>query len=540
MTRKSQTESKKRAPKNAAPKKQAKRRNPSRKKGKIAAWKHRWGVSDRFIVGFVTVIALALFGFGMIGANLLHKHFAVGPASDQSPASLITRQTMQTSSGRASSTRAAVSSRPGENAIQRRVSAQNTPHKDERGIERATQGPLQPVPLANRGTTQGSHNQTSQPWPESREKRSESMPLSTSAATELLFEEQSTNRLEDAVKRVDRLLLDGLDAQAVPYSVSMNKVEWREHSGDMYHFQRLVILFQGNSKQKFHAIAALRRILDEKFKGAQPATSLVELTESRWYVSIGGIATHELLFSAGQAQPPQPDHTIAPPKPVIQPGRTARLVILIDDIGASKTMLREFLGLDIPMAFAVLPHSAYARESAAMITRAGHELLLHHPMEPERFPAVKPGPGAVYAKDNEARIAAVLADNLARVPGIQGLNNHMGSKFTGNAQAVELFLRALSGKGLFVVDSLTSPRSKLYQTAQGMGIKAYRRDVFLDDVSDRGSIRHELDKAARLAQSQGQALAIGHPRPETLAVLKEWLKSGGGKGVVFSRLKDIQ
>ena len=259
---------------------------------------------------------------------------------------------------------------------------------------------------------------------------------------------------------------------------------------------------------------------------SRPSVKFVPFTVPITAINISGIATHELLFAAERTEAPAASE------------RKARLVILIDDIGESKAMLREFLALDIPMAFAVLPHSTHARECAGIISRAGHELLLHHPMEPERFPAVKPGPGAVYAKDNEARIAAVLEDNMARVPGIKGLNNHMGSKFTGNARAVDLFLRAMSGKGLFVVDSLTSPDSKLYNAAKRMGIKAYRRDVFLDDVSDRASIRHELEKAARLAQTQGHALAIGHPRPETLAVLKEWLKTDA-RGITFSRLEDL-
>lgn len=482
MTRKGQTEAKKRPAKSAAQKKRTKPRRPGKKKGKIAAWMHRWGISTRFAVGFIVVVILIL-----LGAGLIREQFASGPSVENG------------------------------SPVKERELARRDPETATRQIG------------TDRTRETGKTHETREPvFPPPNEHVADapSRPSRYMSVGEQLFEEQSTDRLEDAVKRVDGLLLEALDAQGLPYSVHMSNVEWREHAGDMYHFQRLLILFEGAGGGKDQAVNRLRRILDAKFEHTDPATSLTELTENRWYVSISGIATHELLFAAERTEAPAASE------------RKARLVILIDDIGESKAMLREFLALDIPMAFAVLPHSTHARECAGIISRAGHELLLHHPMEPERFPAVKPGPGAVYAKDNEARIAAVLEDNMARVPGIKGLNNHMGSKFTGNARAVDLFLRAMSGKGLFVVDSLTSPDSKLYNAAKRMGIKAYRRDVFLDDVSDRASIRHELEKAARLAQTQGHALAIGHPRPETLAVLKEWLKTDA-RGITFSRLEDL-
>ncbi len=487
MPRKSQIETKKRPTKNTgATRTNSKKRRPGKRKGKCAALMHKWGISARFVAAFIVIIILAIFG-----ATLIHDQFV----------SMASRETQKEERG-PKRTSIDMDTRQ---TFKQKTDARMRPRHEAGGWE--TRKPVLPPP---RGEQPG-------------ERR---LP-GVFASEEQIFEEQNSNRLEKAVRHVDELLLEALDAQNIPYSIHMNDAEWREQAGEMYHFQRFLVLFRGDDEKKNQAVEGLHSFLSAKFRNSIPATSLTTLTENRWLITIGAVTTHELLFAADQTK----SERIS--------GPNARLAILIDDIGENKAMLREFLALDIPMAFAVLPHSTHARECAHMITSAGHELLLHHPMEPERFPVVKPGPGAIYAKDSAARIKAVLADNMARVPGIKGINNHMGSKFTSNARSVALFLQAMSGKGLFVLDSLTSPKSKLYNAARQMGIKAYRRDVFLDDASDKASILYELEKAARIAQSQGHALAIGHPRPETLAVLKEWLRNKAS-GITFSRLEDLE
>lgn len=354
-------------------------------------------------------------------------------------------------------------------------------------------------------------------------------PASHTASPLSGFEETRSDRLEDAVKKVDELLLAALDDAQAPYSIRMNDVEWRNEGDEHYHFQRLLILFEGSEAEKTAPQARLRAFLESRTGDVSQPVEIRPLTDSRTHILIDGRLTHELLF----ASTANSEHGATAGE------GEAKVAILIDDIGESRGMLKKFLDLGIPMAFAVLPHTAHARECAADIAEAGHELLLHHPMEPLGYPTVKPGPGAVYARDSAARVAEMLADNLARVPGVQGLNNHMGSRFTSTPQAVDRFLDALGDRKLFLVDSLTTPGSKFFDAAKKRGFTAYRRDVFLDDVSQAASIRHELDKAAALARRQGQALVIGHPRAETLAVLGEWLKTGAD-GLTFCRIQDLR
>ena len=124
----------------------------------------------------------------------------------------------------------------------------------------------------------------------------------------------------------------------------------------------------------------------------------------------------------------------------------------------------------------------------------------------------------------ESGLASRLRQALARVPHAVGINNHMGSCFTSDEISVSRFCRELRRQApdFLVLDSLTLDTSVLYEQAQKQEFRAFRRDVFLDDIAERKAVLRELDKAAVLARRNGMAVAIGHPYPETLAALAVW------------------
>jgi polysaccharide deacetylase 2 family uncharacterized protein YibQ len=136
--------------------------------------------------------------------------------------------------------------------------------------------------------------------------------------------------------------------------------------------------------------------------------------------------------------------------------------------------------------------------------------------------AGKPGPNPLRAGMPRNRMEAVFRQNLARVPYAEGLNNHMGSRFTSQLGDVRLFCEIVADSGLFVLDSVTHPASVLYEEARAAGIPAARRDVFLDAKPGKAAVLARLREAARLALHGKQVIAIGHPRPDTLAALREW------------------
>ncbi len=202
---------------------------------------------------------------------------------------------------------------------------------------------------------------------------------------------------------------------------------------------------------------------------------------------------------------------------------SARLVIIIDDVGFTTRGLETAAALPAGITFSVLPHMAHSRECAEVLHESGHTIMLHQPMEPlERAngEALDPGPGAVRVGMDEAAIRATVSANVAAIPYAAAVNNHMGSKATADEPTMRAALLELRACGLPFVDSLTIPNSVCRPVAAELGVPcAVRNAAFLDNSRSRTVIRQRLHEACRLARRNGLAITIGHFYPSTLEVL---------------------
>ncbi|HVB88022.1 MAG TPA: divergent polysaccharide deacetylase family protein, partial [Candidatus Dormibacteraeota bacterium] len=86
-------------------------------------------------------------------------------------------------------------------------------------------------------------------------------------------------------------------------------------------------------------------------------------------------------------------------------------------------------------------------------------------------------------------------------------------------------------RGLFFIDSRTTAATVAYEAAERAGVRAASRKVFLDDVTTREAVLAQLDLAARDAERDGSAIAIGHPHPETIAALAEGVPKLERRGI---------
>jgi polysaccharide deacetylase 2 family uncharacterized protein YibQ len=201
---------------------------------------------------------------------------------------------------------------------------------------------------------------------------------------------------------------------------------------------------------------------------------------------------------------------------------TARVAILFDDAGGSLQQLDPIFALSRPVTVTVLPGLRFSREVALRAQEAGLDVLLHLPLEPEdaRNPL---GPGGVLTTMSDAQIAQVVADDLDSVPGAIGANNHEGSRATADERVMRVVLGALKSRGLFFVDSVTSPRSVGARLAAEMQIPTASRAIFLDNQNQAEAIRTQLRRLITLARGGKDIVAIGHANRLTPQVLKEIL-----------------
>jgi len=196
-----------------------------------------------------------------------------------------------------------------------------------------------------------------------------------------------------------------------------------------------------------------------------------------------------------------------------------RLAIIIDDIGYNLALGQRTADLSGDFTLAILPFTPHGTELAERAHQRGKEIMLHAPMSNRhQYPL---GPGGLVTGMQRAEFLAVLRQSLSNIPYIKGVNNHMGSQLTEQAEPMRWLMEELKNRHLYFVDSRTSAQTQALLMAEYINLPSRRRDVFLDDERTPAAIKSQLVRALTQAQQQGSAIAIGHPYPETLAQLEQ-------------------
>ena len=260
-----------------------------------------------------------------------------------------------------------------------------------------------------------------------------------------------------------------------------------------------------------------------------PITKVVTGEQPKPHVRLPGRVVPQQKMSSASLPAPKPHQAalLSHPK---GPGRVA---IIIDDMGSSMREVNAFLSIELPLTFAVIPSLGRAKAVAEAAHGAGAEVMLHMPMEPEGYPKQRLESIGLLVGMENAEIAERVNGYFKSVPFATGANTHMGSRFTQHADKMEVVLRVLKGKGLFFVDSKTSPASVGYQTARALGLRCATRQVFLDNVQDEAAIGRQLAQLAAIARKHGSAIAICHPHPSTIRALKSVMPQLARSGITF-------
>lgn len=204
--------------------------------------------------------------------------------------------------------------------------------------------------------------------------------------------------------------------------------------------------------------------------------------------------------------------------------------LIIDDLGYDLALGREMLELPGAITYAILPYTPYAQTLAEQAYSRGREVMVHLPMEADNGAAM--GPGGLSAQLTETQLRRVTREALDSVPHARGVNNHMGSLLTRQLGAMTWFMSTLANAdGFYFVDSRTDERTLAQRLAVHYGLPATRRDVFIDNQRDRGYMVAQLERLVAMAITQGTAVGIAHPYPETLEALRTELPKLAGKGV---------
>ncbi len=260
-------------------------------------------------------------------------------------------------------------------------------------------------------------------------------------------------------------------------------------------------------------------------KRAAKLTHAVLLLLFFFAFSIFGLRYVERFFDGEpprEVTPEVADKKVAEKKP-----RRPEIIIIIDDLGQNRESVDRLLRIKQPINFAVLPYLPHSHYAARAAYRGGRDVMLHLPMEPKYstgYTADDAGEGVLLLGFSISRIGEELRRNIMAVPHVVGVNNHMGSKFMEHKEPVKTVMRELKARDLYFVDSLTTPDSRGYRVAKRLGVKVLKRDVFIDEEGRGKEYTIErIDELVRIAEKKGLAVGIGHPYPQTIDVLAEYM-----------------
>ena len=199
------------------------------------------------------------------------------------------------------------------------------------------------------------------------------------------------------------------------------------------------------------------------------------------------------------------------------------IAMVIDDLGLRRANTAALIALPGPLTLAFLPYADALEPQTRAARAAGHELLVHVPMEATGHEW--PGPNALLSGLSPTEMLSRLRAQLRSFPDFVGVNNHMGSLLTADRAEMTLVMAELRARELLFLDSRTSAQSVAASEAQRLGVPHAERDVFLDNELGPDYVRRQLLQTEQLARRRGYAVAIAHPHDVTIAALRTWLPS---------------
>jgi len=181
--------------------------------------------------------------------------------------------------------------------------------------------------------------------------------------------------------------------------------------------------------------------------------------------------------------------------------------------------------LQLPGAitYAFLPHTPHSQSQARAAHHLGKEVMLHLPMQAMSSNQLL-GPGGLTLEMGRKQFGNTFRADLASVPYVVGINNHMGSLLTRHPGHMKWLMEEIKQqRGLYFIDSRTTHHTVARKVASELQIPSRQRDVFLDDDPSPTAITHQFERLISKARLQGSAIGIGHPYTSTISVLRKLL-----------------
>ncbi len=193
-----------------------------------------------------------------------------------------------------------------------------------------------------------------------------------------------------------------------------------------------------------------------------------------------------------------------------------KLAIIMDDIGFFEQALK-LKKLPFPITPSIFP-SNISYPNTPKIAKMFKYHMVHFPMEAYNYQNINEE--AINVTDTLEFVDKKVQKVKFDFPNAIAINNHTGSKFTCDLDAMDRFFSVLTKYDIEFIDSRTDSETKCLEAGKIYDRRVLERDIFLDNEDDVEYIKNQLKKAVKIAKRDGEAIAICHPKDVTFEVLR--------------------
>ena len=211
-----------------------------------------------------------------------------------------------------------------------------------------------------------------------------------------------------------------------------------------------------------------------------------------------------------------------------------RIAIVMSGLGVGARITAEAVAkLPGAVTLAFMPYGDDVVGLVGKARAAGHEVLLHLPMEPIDFPDNDPGPQALLTSLTAEQNTDRLYWLMSRFQGYVGVASYMGSRFSANEASFAPVLKDIARRGLIYFDDGSSSRSLAAQFAGANSLSFARADLAIDAVPTPAEIARALGKLESIARANGVAIGVASALPVTIDRVAQWARTAEGRGFLL-------
>lgn len=194
-----------------------------------------------------------------------------------------------------------------------------------------------------------------------------------------------------------------------------------------------------------------------------------------------------------------------------------KLCIIIDDM-ATREQVKALKATGLKLTPSFFPPDS-THPKTPILAREFEFFMVHLPLSAQHY--ANEELQTLYVSDTYEYILAEIARIKRSFSGLKFINNHTGSLFTSDTQAMRRLFRALQKHELVFVDSVTTSTTKGAFVAKEFNQKPIKRDIFLDNDNKTPAIKDKIKEAVQIAHKKGFAIAIAHPKKNTFKALTQ-------------------